>query len=69
MSFFLLDICSPEYSTCVDVPAEVHDLLCLLLAEFLQLVWRDERVIRVDDLVIGFVPLGCGLSGGPGLDG
>lgn len=68
MSFFLLDICSPEYSTCVDGP-EVHDLLCLLLAEFLQLVWRDERVIRVDDLVIGFVPLGCGLSGGPGLDG
>lgn len=69
MSFFLLDICSPEYSTCVDGSAEVHDLLCLLLAEFLQLVWRDERVIRVDDLVIGFVPLGCGLSGGPGLDG
>lgn len=41
----------------------------MLLAEFLQLVWRDERVIRVDDLVIGFVPPGCGLSGGPGLDG
>ena len=38
----------------------------MLLAEFLQLVWRDERVIRVDDLVIGFVPPGCGLSGGPG---
>ena len=38
----------------------------MLLAEFLQLVWRDESVIRVDDLVIGFVPLGCGLSGGHG---